>query len=707
MELKGDHLERGVVVAGYRIDEMISRGGMGVVYRATNVALHRIYALKVIAPELAQDDEFRQRFMREMRTAASLHHPNIVGIHYAGDNDGLLFFVMDYVNGTDLKDVLVKHGAIDPTRAVDLLDRLASALDAAHGRGLVHRDVKPANILISVQDGEEHAYLTDFGLAKKADTVTGLTAKGTMVGTVDYMAPEQVTGAHTDARTDIYALGCVFYQMLTGEVPYDRDNSVATLYAHVHEPPPKLEGELRQRYPGFALVLEKAMAKDPAERYLSAGDFARDAAAVLRGTRYTAAPTIVGTGEATPLAGPHRTTEDAQPDEVISPVHPDEEAAPAQLTEVAPPAATAPPSPPAATAPPSPAEVPAPAQQPTQSPNEPNEALAGGSPSTRIRSRGPEVPAPPAADADGGGRGENGAASPRNRYRLPGLAALVVIIGAIVAVIVVTSGNSSKPSGSAATSTSTTSTSASSTATGPPKPAAQPFASTEAAVPTNRVTGNGKATVQLVGDVATVSVDTQGLFAGAHLLHIHAGARGICPPASAAHLHNGHLSISTGDGLPFYGAVVESLTTHGDTSGRSLLAFPRYPSVSDIRYTRRIKVPRGVAGAIRAGSAVVIVHGIDYNRNGVYDNGLDRSDLDPAFPGEETAPALCGTLRAAKTASGAQTTGAVFRATMHRSLVAAVPAAPDGGGFVLLCHLLGINPTGAAARRLRGATTAT
>ena len=702
MELRGDQLERGAVVAGYRIDEMISRGGMGVVYRATNVALHRIYALKVIAPELAQDDEFRQRFMREMRTAASLHHPNIVGIHYAGDNDGLLFFVMDYVNGTDLKDVLVKHGAIDPTRAVDLLERLASALDAAHARGLVHRDVKPANILISVQEGEEHAYLTDFGLAKKADTVTGLTAKGTMVGTVDYMAPEQVTGAHTDARTDIYALGCVFYQMLTGEVPYERDNSVATLYAHVHEPPPRLEGELRQRYPGLALVLEKAMAKDPAGRYLSAGDFARDAAAALRGTRDTAAPTIVGTGEATPLAGPNKTTEDAQRDEVISAVHPDEEAAPAQLTEVVPPAATAPPPP---------AEVPAPAGRPTLSPDEPDQALAAGSPSTRIRSRGPEVPPSSAAAAGGGGRGGNGAARPRNRYRLPGLAALVVIIGAIVAVIVVTSGSSSKPSGSssqrAATSTSTTSTSASAKATGPPKPAAQPFASTVAPVPTNRVTGTGKATVQLTGDVATVSVDTQGLFADAHLLHIHAGARGICPPASAAHLHNGHLSISTGDGLRFYGSVVESLTTRGDTSGRSLLAFPRYPSVSDIRYARRIKVPRGVAGAIRAGNAVVVVHGIDYNHNGVYDNGLDRSDLDPAFPGEETAPALCGTLRAAtKTASGAQTSGAVFRATMHLSLVAAVPAAPDGG-FVLLCHLLGINPTGAAARRLRGTTTAT
>jgi serine/threonine protein kinase len=686
MEVRGDQLERGMVVAGYRIDEMISRGGMGVVYRATNVALNRIYALKVITPELAQDDQFRQRFMREMRIAASLHHPNIVGIHYAGEHEGLVFFVMDYVNGTDLREILVKYGPVDPTRAVDLLERLASALDAAHGRGLVHRDVKPANILISVQEGEEHAYLADFGLARKADNVTGLTAKGIMVGTVDYMAPEQVTGEHTDARTDIYALGCVFYEMLTGEVPYERDNSVATLFAHVNAPPPRLEGELSQRYRGFTPVLEKAMAKDPAGRYLSAGDFARDAAAALGGTRDTSDPTIVGTGEASPLAEPDKTAEVAQPDEIMSPIHPDEEGAPGQLTKVIPPAATV--SPP-------PAEVPAPARPPALAPDEPEEALAAGSPSTRVRGGAREVPPSSAVAAGGGGRGGNGA--PRPRYRLPGLAALVVIIGAIVAVILVTSSGSSKRAA--------TSTSASSNATRSSKPAGQPFASTEAPVPTNRVTGSGKATVQLTGDVATVSLDTQDLFDGKHLLHIHAGARGLCPPASAARLHNGHLSISTGDGLPFYGAVKTSLTTRGDTSGNSLLAFPRYPSTGDVRYTRRIKLPPGVVGAIRAGNAVVVVHGIDYNDNGVYDNGLDRSDLNPNFPGEETAPALCGTLRAAtKTASGApaQTTSAAFRAVLHRSYVA-VAATPDGG-FVLLCHLLGINPTGVAARRLQGAT---
>ena len=301
MAVRGDELQIGSVVAGYRIDEQIGRGGMGLVYRATNVALNRIYALKVLAPGLAEDEQFRERFRREMRIAASLHHPNIVGIHNAGEYEGLLFFVMDYVIGTDLHAILIKQGALDPARAVDLLEYFASALDAAHRGGLVHRDVKPANIMITVKDGQEHAYLTDFGLAKKFDGASALTAKGLMVGTVDYMAPEQITGTRTDARTDIYALGCVFYQMLTGRVPYERENSVATLFAHVHEPPPPLDGDITGTYPAFVPVLEKAMAKEPADRYLSAGDFADDAAAALRGMRNTSPPTIVGTGEATPI----------------------------------------------------------------------------------------------------------------------------------------------------------------------------------------------------------------------------------------------------------------------------------------------------------------------------------------------------------------------------------------------------------------------
>jgi len=301
MPVSGDLLQTGSVVGGYRIDEMISRGGMGLVYRATHVALDRVCALKVIAPELAEDPKFQERFKREMRIAASLRHPNVVAIHYAAEHDGMLFFVMDYVTGTDLRQVLGREDAIDPDRAVALLEQVASALDAAHRVGLVHRDVKPGNILIATEDGHEHAYLTDFGLAKRPDTASGLTATGLVVGTVDYIAPEQINGDRVDARSDTYGLGCVFFHMLTGNVPYRRANSFATLLAHLNDPPPPLEGMVAETHPEFGAIIDKAMAKDPDARYFSAGDFARDAAAVLRGGRYAGPPTIVATGEARPL----------------------------------------------------------------------------------------------------------------------------------------------------------------------------------------------------------------------------------------------------------------------------------------------------------------------------------------------------------------------------------------------------------------------
>jgi serine/threonine protein kinase len=281
MRLRADQLERGSVLGGYRIDQLISRGGMGVVYRVTNVGLNRIYALKVLAPELAHDVAFRTRFTREMRIAASIRHPNVVAVHYAGEHQGLLFFVMDFVDGTDLREVLAKTGAIEPGSAVDLLEQLAGALDAAHGRGLVHRDVKPANVLITIQDGEQRAYLTDFGVAKRFESFAELTAQGAVIGTVDYMSPEQITGSRIDARTDVYALGCVFFQMLTAKVPYERANSVAKLFAHVHEAPPVPGGDLAELYPTFGTVIDKALAKEPEDRYLSAGDFARAAGGVL------------------------------------------------------------------------------------------------------------------------------------------------------------------------------------------------------------------------------------------------------------------------------------------------------------------------------------------------------------------------------------------------------------------------------------------
>jgi serine/threonine protein kinase len=596
MALRGE-LETGSLVAGYRIDELISRGGMGVVYRATNIALNRIYALKVLAPHLAEDAQFRVRFQREIRIAASLHHPHVVGIHYAGDHEGMLFFVMDFVTGTDLHQVLLKTGALDPIRAVDLLEQSASALDAAHGGGLIHRDVKPANILISVREGREHAYLTDFGLAKRSDAASALTATGMLVGTVDYMAPEQATGAPVDARTDIYALGCVFYRMLTGKVPYERENSLATLFAHVNEPPPPLQGAITDQHPDFARVIEKAMAKDPGDRYFSAGDLARDAAAVLEGTRYTGAPATVARGEAT-LRG----------------------------------------TPPAPT--PTPAAVPA--EQGT------------------VVSRQPD-----------------GQRRPRRRIAALGVLAVAVAVGAAVAVVESSSG-SHHASGSNPASGGAT------------KRTGSLFKSAEQPVPTNRVAGTGTATVVLRSNQVTVTVEANGLLNGApHAMHIHEGGKGVCPPASAAHLHNGHRSISTTDGISYYGPPQVSLTDRGDTSPNSFLAFSRFPSTGTIRYTRTFALRPGAAAAIRASRAVVVVHGIDYNHNGIYDFSLDRSELKRSLPGEATAPALCGKLVATgKTAAAGsgRATASTYTVVLHRSVATAVAQA---GGFAWLCPLTG------------------
>ncbi len=639
MALRGDELQSGSAIAGYRIDELIGRGGMGVVYRATNVAMNRIYALKILAPELAEDEQFRERFKRETRIAASLHHPNIVGIQNAGEHEGLLFFVMDYVTGTDLHEVLLKQGALEPSRAVDLLEQCASALDAAHARGLVHRDVKPANILITVKDGEEHAYLTDFGLAKKFDGASAMTAKGLMVGTVDYMAPEQITGMRTDARTDIYGLGCVFFQMLAGRVPYERENSVATLFAHVHEPPPPLDGGIIDTYPEFVPVLEKAMAKEPGDRYFSAGDFARDAAAALKGMRSGARPTIVGIGEAAPL------------------VEAGETAVPVQ------PRATAPPAEPRETAPPVVAE-PVAFETRISEPAPSAPAVAAAAAHATSGSPPPDVPPAPAL-AGGGGREGGGGGGSLRRYRVPGLAALVLVVAAVVAVIVSGSNGSSKPAG-------------------------QPFASAQQPVPTNRVTGSGAGTVRLNGDVASVTLDAKGLLNGSpHAMHIHAGGQGECPPASAARLHNGHVAISTTNGIKFYGPPQVALTASGDTSPKSIIDFPRYPTSGDITYTRKITVPPGVAAAIRAGNAVVVVHGIDYNHNGIYDNVLDRSELKRSLPGEATAPALCGHLAATRTAAAGRgrSAGATYAVVLRRYV--ALPATP-ADRFALLCHLLGV-----------------
>jgi serine/threonine protein kinase len=284
---RGAQLQPGSLVAGYRIEELISRGGMGMVYRVRSLELDQVCALKVLAPEVADDEEFRRRFTREIRIAASLRHANIVAVHNTGEHDGRLFLVMDYIPGADLEQVIRQSGAIEPHRATSVLKHVASALDAAHDRGLVHRDVKPANILIAAGESGEHAYVTDFGLAKRLRgdaSVTALTKTGVVVGTVAYMSPEQITGGRTDGRADIYALGCVYFEMLTGAVPYGPDESMmATLFAHVNEPPPSLHGLLATEYPGLSAVVARAMAKNPDDRHPSAGAFAVDAANALLG----------------------------------------------------------------------------------------------------------------------------------------------------------------------------------------------------------------------------------------------------------------------------------------------------------------------------------------------------------------------------------------------------------------------------------------
>ena len=180
--------------AGYLIEGLIGRGGMGAVYRAVELGLGRKVALKVIASDLAEDRRFRERFLRESRIAASLDHPHVVPIFKAGEEDGALFLVMRYVDGTDLAKLIADEGALDPRRAISLLEQIAEALDAAHEQGLVHRDVKPSNVLIAVAAGKEHCYLADFGLTKRTGSLSGVSATGDVVGTLDYVAPEQITG---------------------------------------------------------------------------------------------------------------------------------------------------------------------------------------------------------------------------------------------------------------------------------------------------------------------------------------------------------------------------------------------------------------------------------------------------------------------------------------------------------------------------------
>jgi tRNA A-37 threonylcarbamoyl transferase component Bud32 len=270
------HLRR--VVAGYRIEERIGRGGMGLVYRAEHLNLRRRAAIKIIAPELAEAAGFHERFNREARIAAALQHPNIVTVYDAGEEDGLLYIAMQYIEGSDLSTVLRSQGRLRPYRALDVCRQVAAALDAAHAQGLIHRDIKPANVLIEGRT----AFLTDFGLTKRIEgTQTQLTKAGDVVGTIHYVAPEQIEGGRVDARTDIYSLGCLVYHCLSGELPFARDTDVAVIYAHLSEEPPRLTSVRPELPAGLDAVIAKALEKAPERRFQTCADLMSAARAVI------------------------------------------------------------------------------------------------------------------------------------------------------------------------------------------------------------------------------------------------------------------------------------------------------------------------------------------------------------------------------------------------------------------------------------------
>ena len=596
------HLAPGAMFAGYRIEQVLDRGGMGVVYKAVDPDLDRQVALKIIAPEHTQDETAVARFKTECRLAASIEHANIVPIHRGGEFEGVLYLAMRFVPGTNLRKV-IDRGPPQLSTVATIVSQVAGALDAAHAKGLVHRDVKPANILLSGDPARPHVYLTDFGLTKRLGSdAEGLTREGGWVGTPDYVAPEQIQGHKVDRRADVYSLGCVLFEMLTGHVAYDRDSDMAKLWAHVSEPPPLPRTVRPELIASFDDIIARATAKDPEHRYATASDLAevtRDAiAAQERAGRRSAA--------VAPSAAADEDLEATRAESI------------AGANSVAPPPA-----------------APAAAKREPRPPRPPRE---------------PRRP------------GENGAsAGAWLRRRAKPLAGLLVLLTGVVVAVVVLGGSDGEEK---------------------PKELGQRIAGRLGAVPTNRVDGSGNAVMRLDGRRLTVTMTSAGLLNGApHALHIHAGRKGTCPGREAAALHNGHLSIATHAGGPYYGPPVLAMTTSGDTSPKSILAFNRFPATSNVAYRRTMTVTPIVASYLRRNNAVVVVHGIDYNRNGIYDGVLERSDLDRSLTGESTAPALCGPLVADKATTQTASAGAgdVF--------TAALSTGPAATGRARVCTL--------------------
>lgn len=267
-------LAAGDEFAGHRIESELGRGGMGVVYRARHLALDLERALKIIAPTLSSDERFRARFRREARAAAAVEHPNVVSVHHAGEEADRLYLSMRLVRGTDVGELVAREGPFEPARAVAILRAVAAGLDAAHERGLVHRDVKPSNILLERRAGAEHVFVTDFGISRLAEGATAPTATYEFIGSTDYVAPEQIEGGDLDRRADVYSLGGVAHHMLTGEPPFPRRSGPATLVAHAAAPRPRASAIRPGLPPDADLAIARAMAVRPADRFATAGELA-------------------------------------------------------------------------------------------------------------------------------------------------------------------------------------------------------------------------------------------------------------------------------------------------------------------------------------------------------------------------------------------------------------------------------------------------
>ncbi len=401
----------GSQIAGYRLEEQIGLGGMAVVFRAHDDRLDRMVALKILAPGLALDDAFRQRFIRESRAAAAVDDPHIIPVFEAGEASGVLFIAMRYVRGGDVRTLLDQIGPLPPARATEIISQVASALDAAHARGLVHRDVKPANMLLDASAGTDrpdHVYLSDFGLSKQSLAPSGLTSTGQFLGTLDYVAPEQIEGRPVDGRTDEYALACAAFELLSGAPPFRRDEGLAVVYAQLSEPPPSLAARRSGLPPAIDPVLTRALAKSPADRYPSCRDFAVALREVF-GLR----PVDSGPSDSPP---PRAATEIAMP---VAPSRGagDEQARPAE--NQAPPQSPQPQSP----QPQSPQPHPTPAAGPATE--------AAGFPVTRPTR--PGLTAPPAPGSPGWAEPPDEPRSGRSRWRTPAAlaaaCAVVVIIG--------------------------------------------------------------------------------------------------------------------------------------------------------------------------------------------------------------------------------------------------------------------------------------